>query len=184
MRVIPFLFSLLLLCSFDGPKLAKVTVAKGITVSMPANFTRMTDDEMANRYFTFRKPVAMFTSPDHSADLGFNISNSHWRKDDLPIAKDFYLSTIQTMYTKVDFIQKGVLKMVNKRQFAVFEFVSEVVDDDEQSLNKGAVTRQYSYIQYAIQDGKVLVFNFTCAARAKDKWQTTAQAVMKSVRLK
>jgi hypothetical protein len=143
----------------------------------------MTDDEMANRYFTFRKPVAMFTSPDRSADLGFNITSSQWRNNDLPIAKDFYLSTIQTMYNKVDFMQKGVLETAGKQQFAVFEFVSEVVDNDEQSLNKGAVTRQYTYIKYAIQNGKVLVFNFTCAARAKDKWKETADAIMKSVRV-
>ena len=173
-----------LFSGFDVPKLTKVELAPGVKASLPATFVPMTDDDIAKRYFTFRKPVAMYTSPDHSADFGFNISNSRWRDSDLPMAKDFYLSTIQTMYTKVDFTQKGTLQTVNKRSFAVFEFVSEVVDDDPQSMTKGTVTRQYSYIQYTLRNGQALIFNFTCPARAREKWQATAQAVMKTVRVK
>jgi hypothetical protein len=178
------LFSFLFAFLIDEPKLVKTELTKGVTVSLPANFTPMTDDEIARRYFTFRKPVAMFTSPDHSADFGFNISNSQWRDTDLPIAKDFYLSTLETMYTKVDYTQKGNLVTINKHPFAVFEFQSEVVDEEENSLTKGTVTRQYSYIQYTIQNGKVLIFNFTCPARARDKWQATAQAIMQTVRVR
>lgn len=172
------------LVRLDGPPLVKTEVAPGVKVSLPADFVPMTNDDIARRYFTFRKPVAMYTSPDRSADFGFNVSNSQWRDTDLSIAKDFYLSTLQTMYTKVDFAQKGTLQTVNKRQYAVFEFVSEVVDEEEQSLTKGAVTRQYSYLEYTLRKGKVLIFNFTCPARARDKWQPTARAIMQSVRVK
>jgi hypothetical protein len=184
MKICLLIFSWLLLTNFDEPKLVKVELAKGITVSLPADFIPMTDDDIALRYYSFRKPVAMYTSPDQTADFGFNISSSKWRNSDLPIAKDFYLSTIPTMYTKVDFLQKGVMVELNKHQFAAFEFISEVVDDDPQSLTKGKITRQYTYIQYTIKDGKALVFNFTCPARTKERWQPVAQAVMQSVRLK
>jgi hypothetical protein len=172
------------LSAWDEPKLVKTEVAKGVTVSLPANFVPMTDDAIAKRYFTFRKPVAMFTSPDQNADFGFNISSSHWRDSDLPMAKDFYLSTLETMYTKVNYTQKGNIVTINKHPFAVFEFLSEVVDEEKNSLTKGTVTKQYSYLQYTIKNGQVLVFNFTCPARARDKWQSTAQAIMQTVRVR
>lgn len=179
-----FTSSRLINSRIDGPKLVKTQVAEGIYVSLPQDFVPMTDDDIALKYLPFRKPVAMYTNPERVVDFGFNISNSKWRDSDLEIAKGFYKGSIAGMYSKVTFVQDGTIQKINKRDFAVFEFVSEVIDDDPNSMHKGSVTKQYSYIQYTLKGGKALVFNFTCPVKLKERWQTTAKSIMQSVKVK
>lgn len=177
--LVTFIF---LLASFDGVKLVKVKITPTVKVSIPASFAPMTDDDLAKKYVPYRKPTAMFTSPDRMVDFGFNQTETRWRQEDLPMLKDFYKSSISSMHTNVDFI-KETIQTINKRDFLVFEFVSEVVDNDPNSLKKGSAVRQYSYIQYTVEGNKILVFNFTCPSQLKDKWQETAEAVMSSIKI-
>ncbi len=174
----------LVLCSFttDGIKLVKTKITKEVTVSLPANFVPMTDDDMAKKYFTYRKPTAMYTNPDRLVDFGFNETATRWRKTDLPILQKFYKSSIVSMHNKVDFKQETIAT-INNRDFVIFEFTSEVTDEESNSLQKGGVTRQYSYIQYTIENNKVLVFNFTCPYQMKDKWQEVAKEIMASIKI-
>jgi hypothetical protein len=173
---------MVVLCSFDGPKFVKTRITKDITVSLPADFTPMSDDDMAKKYYTYRKPTAMYTNQDRVIDFGLNQTATPWRQQDLPMLKDVYKESIRTMYTKVDFMQDSIVTL-NKRNFIVFEFLSEVVDDDPASLRKGSVVRQYSYLQYTIKDNKVLIFNFTCPAQFYKKWQETARKIMESIKV-
>jgi hypothetical protein len=177
-----FVGLLLLLCSFDGAKLVKTRVAPGVVVSLPAGFVPMTDDDIARKYPSFRRPTAMYTSTDRNVDFGFNQTETRWRQQDLAMLKDFYKSSILAMHTKVDFIQETVAT-VNKRDFLVFEFVSEVADDSGSSLSNRAPVRQYSYIQYTVEGNKILIFNFTCPGQLRERWQDVARNVMASIKV-
>jgi hypothetical protein len=170
------------LCSFDGVKLVKTRITKEVTISLPQNFSPMTDNDIANKYFTYHKPTAMYTNPDRVVDFGFNQTETRWRMEDLPLLQKFYKSSIVSMYSKVNFIQETTAA-INKRNFVVFEFVSELVDEEPNSIKKGAVVKQYSYMQYTIEDNKVLLFNFTCPNQIKNQWQEVARQVMATVKI-
>ncbi|QHT70103.1 hypothetical protein GXP67_27380 [Rhodocytophaga rosea] len=182
MKNLSILFLLLILCSFDGVKLKKTKITKEVSISLPADFVPMTDDDMANKYFTPQKPTAMYTNPDRVVDFGFNQTQTRWRPEDLPLLQKFYKSSIVSLYSKVNFIQETTT-IVNKRNFVVFEFISELVDEDPNSLKKGSVVKQYSYMQYTIENNKVLVFNFTCPANLQPRWQEIARQVMGTVKI-
>lgn len=182
MKKTAFIFLLFILCGFDGFKLVKTKITKEVTISLPADFVPMTDDDMANKYFTPQKPTAMYTNPDRVVDFGFNQTQTRWRIEDLPLLQKFYKSSIVSMYSKVNFIQETTA-IVNKRNFVVFEFVSELVDEDPNSLKKGSVVKQYSYVQYTIENNKILVFNFTCPAQMKNTWQEVARQVMSTIKI-
>jgi hypothetical protein len=124
----------------------------------------------------------MYTNPDRVVDFGFNQTQTRWRHEDLPLLQKFYKSSIVSLYSKVNFIQETTAT-VNKRNFVVFEFISELVDEDQNSLKKGSVVKQYSYMQYTIENNKVLVFNFTCPANLKKEWQEIARQVMATVKI-
>ena len=94
---------------------------------------------------------------------------------------DFYRASIANLYSQIDFIQSEIIK-VNERQFIVFEFLGEVT---EESLLGGVNSiKKYNYIQYAPYGGKILLFNFNCAAKDQEKWQSVANEMMSSIRLK
>ena len=172
MRILAFLLGLLLLSTASVPKLRPQKIAEGVTVSLPSDFVPMSDNDIAQRYPSTKKPLAMYTSLDRVVDFGVNESKATFPGSDLNILKEFYQSTILSLYNKVDFIQKGVIQPIKKRDYIVFEFTSEI---DK--------TYKYTYLQYALINNKVFIFNFTCPQEYKDKWQETAKAIMQTVKL-
>ena len=172
-----------LVCGFQEEKLKKVQLSKAVATSLPESLRAMTDDEIARRFYTYRKPLASFTTTDLTVNFSFNEAVTPWRKEDTELLRNMYRASIPQLYSKVDFMQQDI-KTINNRSFAVFEFTSEIREENKESMNYGKVTRGYDYIQYTVENGKVLIFHFSCPFLLKDKWQATARAIMQTVRIK
>ncbi|MDP4680044.1 MAG: hypothetical protein NWS46_06710 [Cyclobacteriaceae bacterium] len=157
-------------------------INESISMSIPQDFRPMTNDEIADRYFTTKRPMALFTDPSLTADLGVNKSITNWAEKDIEIMKSFQKSSIYSLYDNINMLSEGIQE-VNGRKFAYFEFVSSVKDEDNAFVRKGDINK-YTYIQYAIINGQSLVFNFTCPSRNKDMWQEKVGQIMKSIELK
>ena len=163
-------------------KLIKTKITDSIAISVPENFRPMTNDEIADRYFTTTRPLALFTDQSLSVDLGVNKSVTQWEEKDLEIMKSFQKSNIYNLYDNISLLSEGIQE-INGRKFAYFEFVSTVKEEDNTFIKKGAINK-YTYIQYTILSGYALVFNFSTPSSAKDIWKTQAKQIMQSVELK
>ncbi len=161
-------------------KLTRKTVIRTISALLPEDFRPMTDQELAAKYFTYRKPIAMFTNQDQTVDFGFNVSATAWSYDDLELLQKFYKSSIQNLYTNVTMLQEGI-KEINKQKYIVFEFVSEVNTDKNNPIQQSK--RAYSYLLYTIVEEEVYIFNFTTPASLQSYWSPIAGKVMKSLKL-
>lgn len=157
--------------SADNPKMGKVKVTSGVTASLPKDFVAMSDGDVAQKYPSTKKPLAMFTSLDRTVDFGLNVSKSTLGGNDLTILKKLYKATILDLYSNVQFINEGI-ETINKREYIVFEFTSEA---DQ--------TRKYTYLQYAVIGNRVYIFNFTVGAEKKAKWQPIAKLIMQSLKI-
>ncbi len=156
-------------------------ITPNISMKISDYFKIMPSQQLLDRYASSRIPIAMFTTLDGSADLGINQTATQWGPNDIDILLDFYKASIANLYSQIDFIQSKIIK-VNERQFIVLEFLGEVT---EESLLGGVNSiKKYNYIQYAPYDGKILLFNFNCAANDQQIWQSVASEMMLSIRLK
>lgn len=162
-------------------KYVKATVAEGVTLRLPASFVPMTEDMLNQKYLSARPPVAAYTSPDQQADLAVNTSNARWEANDLPMLQRFYRSNIQALYDEVEFQQEGI-EQINGKDFAVFEFVSLVLPEED-ALASQAPLSKYTYIAYTLYEGKTYVFNFTAPAQQQEAWQETAHQIIHSIQL-
>lgn len=182
--VITLLLTAFPLISFRGAedKFIRVDISEEITVSLPESFQTMTEDQMQRKFLSARPPLAAYTSPDQMADFSVNVSNTRWQASDLPILKDFYRSSLLELYDQVNFLEEGI-HPVNDDEMVFFEFTS-VVNEDEDSVVPKPPVHQYTYVQYAIRDNQALVFTFSCPTRRQDQWQSTAQKIMSSVKMK
>ncbi|MBC8109600.1 MAG: hypothetical protein H7Y04_00920 [Verrucomicrobia bacterium] len=183
MRILIFCFLLACFQGFTQTKLKKVQLSKTISIALPEDFTPMTDDEIARKYFTFRKPAASFSDPQRLADFSFNENRTPWRKEDIALLQKFYKASYQQLYTKIDFIQEKIV-VINKRSFVLFEFVAEVKDEETESMNFGKVTRTYEFIQYTVENEKVQIYHFSCPYQLMKNWQNVAASFMQSVKIK
>lgn len=182
-------FIALFLLSADVPKMHNVTLVDGINVLLPKDFVLMSDDDIAQRYPSTKKPVAFYTSLDRTVDFGLNISKSRWSGVDIDLLHGIYKSTILDSYEKVTFLRDTV-EHINGRPYSVFEFVS--------TFDK---TTKYQYFQFSIlaqtkveatqetgdlvpgNANHILIFNLTAPSGDQAKWQPVARKVMTSIRI-
>jgi hypothetical protein len=167
--------------AFQNMKLVKTKVNDSITLSLPEEFTLMTEEELNRKYVSAKAPVAVYTDFSKTVDLGVNIAYSRWNAEDLEIMMSFYKSNIMGLYDEVQFITETVQE-INGRDFVVFEFLSKVNDTEGTTIDNSSISR-FVRIQYTIARSKTVLFNFSCPERMKDKWAPIANEILESVKI-
>lgn len=165
-------------------KLVKTKVHDAITVSLPAEFTPVSEQEMMAKYVSSRKPLALYSNPSKQVDFSVNLSTNQWQHFDLPLVKDFYKASLSTLYSDIQWIKEEIQE-IKGVPFAVFEYVGTVADtEQENTLRKTKPMQVYTNIAYGLVNGKVVVFTLTAPANQQQQWSPVAEAVMESIRLK
>jgi hypothetical protein len=177
-----FLLFLMFLVGFDQPKLVKIKVADGITVSIPEGWKPMDGLDFIERYPSVRAPLAAFTDNDRLVDFSVNISATHWPDANLTLAQQFFKASISSMFDRVEMISEGVHE-VHGKKFVYFEFESRVNGNKGNEELSDPILK-YSYLQYYIEPKRTLVFSFNCPRRLREEWKASAQMMMKSVRIR
>ena len=183
MKILSFLLLILGLTAFGPkPKLSNVKLGSGLTVGVPAGFAPLPDDGIAVKYPSPRKPLAVYSNPSGRVDYSVAVRPTTFESMDYAVLLKIYKSSIQRLYTKVDFLKEDI-RTVNGRDFVYFEFVS-TVSDSRRNGNQLAPIKRYQAVQYAIQGQQMYVFTFVAPADEQAQWQPTAQAVMNAIALK
>jgi hypothetical protein len=161
----------------------RTEIYEGVSVDLPKSFQPMTEAQLQENYLAARRPLAAYTDPNQPVVFGLNVSNTRWQPGDLPMLKDFYQASLLELYDEVKFLAETVQE-VNGQPFAVFEFVSVVrADEDETSFINQKPIRRYTYVQYTVHQQKTWVFDFSVPAQDQSTWQPVARHLMESVRM-
>ncbi|MCC9166712.1 hypothetical protein [Pontibacter harenae] len=180
MRYLAFLAIILLAgVAFAQPKLKKTQISKEISVSLPQDFTPMTDDMIARSYPATTKPLAVYTAPSGQIDFSVTQKRSMFGAGDLDMLREFYKASIMEKFTKVDFIRQEVTK-IKGQPFIVFEFVSSLAGEKNSMLKP---VQKYSIIQYTIKGDQLMIFTLHAPFAMKNDWQPTAREIMDSVKM-
>lgn len=182
MKRILFFLSFVSLFGFAPDKLIKTKVTDGITISLPAELSPMTDDDMTQRYPSVRAPLAAYTDLNRTLDFSVNISATQWPDADLEMAQKFFKSSLYSFYDRVDILQEGIHE-VHKKKLIYFEFESRV-NGNRMALGEQQPVFRYTYIQYLVEPKRTLVFTFTSPKASKEDWQETVRTMMKTIKIK
>ena len=182
MKTTAFLLLFFALTAFaPQPKLTATKLGTGLTVGVPAGFAPLPDDGIAVKYPSPRKPLAVYSNPSGRVDYSVAVRPTTFESMDYAVLLKIYKSSIQRLYTKVDFLKEDI-RTVNGRDFIYFEFVSTV--SDAQRNSQLAPIKRYQTVQYAIVKDQLYVFTFVAPANEQAQWQPTAQAVMGAIVMK
>ncbi len=163
-------------------RMVKTKVNESITILLPDAFYSMTQEDIARRYPSVRRPLGAYTIASLMADFSVNISATRWKESDLEMAKGFFKSSIYNLFDRVDMISEEIIT-IDGKQFVSFEFDSRI-NGDPSSPDSAQPIRRYNYVQYLLINGKTIVFSFNCHARIKEEWQQTVGEIMSSVKVK
>ena len=166
----------------DQPKLVRKKITDEITVLLPENWKPMDDLDFTQRYPSIRAPLAAFTNDERTADFSVNISATRWPDTNLEIARDFFKASLMNMFDKIKMSGEGI-REVNGKSYIYFEFESRINGKEDDLENRDPVLR-YTYLQYLVEPKRTLVFSFNCARRDRPSWERSADAIMKSLRIK
>jgi len=172
LNAVLLVFTIFLLSATPGTKFKRISITKGISVKLPQDFMQMSDNDIAQKYPSTKKPLAMYTRMDRMVDFGLNVTKANWAGNNLNVLKEIYKTTLYTLYKEVS-ISKDEVKIINKNNFVILEFTS-LADE----------TRKYTYIQYGVFNNRIYIFNFTCPAQLKDKLQPVAEQIMHSIKVR
>src|SRR6478672_9380388 len=107
MRIITALLLVLGLLAFaPKPKLTNTKLASNLTVGVPAGFTPLPDDGIAVKYPSPRKPLAVFSNASGRVDFSVAVRPTTFESMDYAVLLKIYKSSIQRLYTKVDFLKE------------------------------------------------------------------------------
>jgi hypothetical protein len=175
--LIPFLF-----LSTDQPRLMKVKITEGITISVPNDWRPMDGLDFSERYPSVRAPLGAYTNADRTVDFSVNISATRWPDANLEMASQFFKASLTNMFDRVTMIDEGI-REVNRKSFIYFEFESRV-NGNKNELGNADPVLKYTIIQYLVEPNRTLVFSFNCARRDRQAWEETAKLMMKSIKIK
>ncbi|MTI30953.1 hypothetical protein [Xanthovirga aplysinae] len=181
MKKAVILFFILVLSAYSEVKMKRVKITEGISVSIPTEFTPMSEDEKRAKFPSSKNILAMFKGKNTQVNFGVNVSRALWKEEDLQLMGEFYRSSIYNLYDKVNIINEDIRK-INKREFLIFEFTSFLEGSKSSVMGRGSLS-EYHYLMYTIVDGKTLIFNLSCPVFLQNQYEETVQRIMKSVKV-
>jgi hypothetical protein len=189
-KIHPLRFSFLLLSATafflmafgNVPALKRVSIKGGkISIEIPKNFYEMGNDEIVAKYYTQKRPTAVFTDPTKKVDIGINISETPWGEEEVELLKDIYKNSIVKSYDYVKFLREEIT-IINGRKGVVLEFLGQINEDPNAIIKRGAKSR-YHCMFYTVSDYRIISYNFNCVGTDYKMWQETAQACMQTLKV-
>ncbi len=184
MMVRDFIMILLIFISFNlfgQEKLTKIKIEKELEFKIPVSFTMLTPEEIINKYLSSNAPMAMYGNVRRTTEFGVTKSPTRWSEKDSEILLDFYKSSITSTYTKVHFHKETIVEM-NGQKFMALEFTSSFKDTNSSALASQRSVNKYTNLYYALRNGSLYVFNFSAPAKEREKWKSTANNMMKTIK--
>jgi hypothetical protein len=156
-------------------KLKRVKLREGISAKLPNNFYKMSNEDIVERYRSYKLPIAMFSSQDRLMEFGLSISDNFWGGNDLELLMEFQKSNLAALFDDIEFKDSGI-KKVHKYDMAFFEI-------NTASKFSRSFEKKFTLLHYAVVDNRVLVFNFSCPAERKDELRSVAWQIMESLKI-
>lgn len=180
MRKLLFLF-LSLTCTVafaQDIKLKKVSITEDISLKISEDLRPMTQQELSAKFLGGRIPDGAFTDPNAVVDLTVTQSPTFWQEKDVALLKNFYDASIPPLFEKIDF-EADTIITINEKQMAHYAFTGTPASDE------GRIAEQrYTELLYTLDNGRLIVFSFSCPPYAAQKWKPIVDEIFQTIRFK
>ncbi len=161
-----------------------MAVTPEVEVYLPANFKPLSDQGIADKYPSWKKPKAVYSSPDGTADFIVTERRSDFRAGDTELLQKFYKASILNMFSEVEFLSEKTQR-INGRDYVVMEFLSSMNHEDK-DMKMMKPLRKYTTIMYTVDEPthKMIVLTLQTPAELRSQWEGRVPEIMSSVKLK
>lgn len=173
------LIPIFIFASVQEPELKKQQLTEYLTMSVATELRNMTQQELSAKFLGAKIPDAALTDQQSAIELTVTGSPTFWAEKDLNLLKDFYDSSIPTLFEDIKFEKKEMV-MINDKQFIVYQF------DGTPAVETGdrMPEKRFTYLLYTIYRNGLVTISFSCPPYLKDKWKPIAEKMFKTIKFR
>lgn len=166
------LLLLLPVFSFGQSKLDTVSILNGkATILAPKELSVMTDETWAIKYQKRARPIMALSDPDGEVNLIADMTEQPATESQIAAFKDFQIQQLKARRPEPLLLGEGV-KTINNKKVGYFKFITQAVDQ-----------KIFNYYFFTVLDGTILLFSFNCLEQYQQKWESTADDMVASLRI-
>jgi hypothetical protein len=174
-----FITFFLVLISVQDADLKKKRLTDYISMGVHQELRNMTQQELSAKFLGAKIPDAALTEQSSAVEFTITGSPTFWLEKDIKLLKDFYDSSIPSLFSDISFSEKALVT-INEKQFVAYEFVGTPAVDDPKKMPE----KRYTYILYSLYRNGLVTISFSCPPYLQEKWQPIVQQMFKTIELK
>lgn len=160
------------------PVLKKQKLTDYLSMDVSTELRTMTQQELSAKFLGARIPDVAMTDEQSAVEFTVTASPTFWQDGDVSLLKEFYDSSIPTLFQKIEFSQKELVKL-NEKEFVAYQFEGK----PDVEGNRTAEQR-YTYLLYTIHRNGLVTISFSCPPYLKSKWQPIVQKMFETTKFR
>ena len=170
---LPFLLVLLLPMAGFSQKMTSISLFDGkVELMVPKKLAEMSDEMWALKYRSRERPPMVLTDVDGEVNIIATETQQPATEDQMDAFVDFQLGELKKQRPDLVILDKGV-KTVNGKKVGFFKFLSQAEDQ-----------KVFNYYFFVIVSGKMVLFSFNCIEKLRNDWESKADEIAASLKVK
>jgi hypothetical protein len=132
----------------------------------------MSDEMWAAKYQKRTRPILVLTDEDGEVNLIADMTPMLANEGQIAAFKDAQLKQLKGRRPDMVVLKEGV-ETVNGKKVGYFKFLTQAVDQ-----------KVFNYYFFTVVNGKILLFSFNSIQKLQEKWEHTADEMVRSLRTK
>jgi len=160
------------------PVLKKQKLTDYLSMEVSTELRKMTQQELSSKFLGARIPDIAMTDEQSAVEFTVTASSTFWEDGDVALLKEFYDSSIPSLFQKIDFSQKELVTL-NEKEFAAYQF-----DGKPDAKTNRSAEQRYTYLLYTIHKNGLVTISFSCPPYLKSKWKPIAQKMFETTKFR
>ena len=169
-------FPLLIFLPYIGTAqtgLNKIILLDGkVQFSAPKELSPITDEAWKVKYHDMPKPTLALSDEAGEINLIVDLTKQPATEDQLDSYRDFRVEKLKKTIPDIKILSDSV-KSVNGRKIGYIKFISQASDQNI-----------FNYYFFIVANGKILFFTFNCIETLQKPWESEADKIIESLRIK
>jgi len=151
---------------------SKLVLNNKVELKIPKEFNIMSEELMKLKYPSERRPTLVYSNETGGINVALNLTENKANQDLIEPYVANFVNTFKNMYPSAEWKGSGT-KDINGQKIGFLKLITPAID-----------TKIYNVMFFTDLNGKLLLCTFNCTEKSIKEWETTADEIMNSLKIK
>ncbi len=150
----------------------KSLLSDKVELKIPTEFDIMSKELIELKYPSERRPTLVYSNESGGINIGLNLTENKASQELIELYVENFVSAFKNKYPSAEWKDSGA-KIINGKNVGFLKLITPAID-----------TKIYNVLFFTDLEGKLLLCTFNCTEKSITKWETTADEIMNSLKIK